>query len=495
VTASIASRIAGTFARTAKACAALRDEIAASINPRSAADVRMVDQQLTIARESSSSTVFVLPLAAAAIAYANRHWVPLDRLLIWPFIVALSCMGSEIYTRLLHRSIDLTSDEGVRSRARTFVGMTIVTSFSWTLMSAFLWAPGEVLNHLFLILVLASTISGFTSLGASHFASACVAMPIYLVVQVAMLLTGSDSMDITLAFLFTGFWIIMSGLLYTNYKTRERMLRLEMERGGLINDLRHAKADSDQARDRAETASHAKSAFLANMSHELRTPLNAILGFSEIIHTRALGAAAINQYAEYGGFIHDSGKHLLALINDILDLAKIEAGRLSLREEEVDLRRLIADATQMLTVKADAAEILLTADTAANLPNVYADERALRQIVVNLLSNALKFTPPSGHISAFAQVMPNGEISFGVSDNGVGIEPEDQLKVFESFGQGRHDAVIADQGTGLGLPIVKGLAEAHGGRVVLESAAGRGTRVTITLPAERIRERRSAAAA
>src|SRR6185503_11419650 len=123
------------------------------------------------------------------------------------------------------------------------------------------------------------------------------------------------------------YWIIMIGLLYANYKTREHILRLEAERGPLIEDLRRAKMESDRARDRAETASRAKSAFLANMSHELRTPLNAILGFSEIIHTRALGANSINQYSEYGGFIHESGKHLLTLINDILDLAKIEAGR------------------------------------------------------------------------------------------------------------------------------------------------------------------------
>jgi signal transduction histidine kinase len=242
-----------------------------------------------------------------------------------------------------------------------------------------------------------------------------------------------------------------------------------------------------------EIASRHKSQFLANMSHELRTPLNAILGFSEIIHTRALGAAAASQYAEYGGFIHDSGKHLLTLINDILDLAKIEAGRLALREEEVSLARLISESVQMLSMRALAGKIRLTANTPAGLPNVLGDERALRQIILNLLSNAMKFTPQHGEVLVFAEI--NGDIKFGVADTGIGIELDDQARVFESFGQGRHDAVIADRGTGLGLPIVKGLAESHGGSVALESTPGRGTRVTVTLPAGRIRERRTSAAA
>jgi two-component system cell cycle sensor histidine kinase PleC len=487
--------MSGLASRTAAMWSQLAHELATSIDPRSESDVRLVDQQIAFARQSSWTTSYILPVAAAAICYANRAWVPVDRMVIWTVLVTVACLGCDYYFYRMLKRIDPHSPEGVRKRARTFVATTIITSSAWGILVVLLWAPNEPINHMFLILVIASTISGWSSLGASHLASAFASMPIYLAVQIGMPLTSSNSIDHMLAILCGGFWLIMSGLLYTNYQTRTRILRLESERGSLIADLRHAKSESDRARERAETASHAKSAFLANMSHELRTPLNAILGFSEIIHTRALGTAAINQYAEYGGFIHDSGKHLLALINDILDLAKIEAGRLTLREDEVDLSRLAVEATQMLAIKAQDGRIALSADVDPRLPNVYADERALRQIIVNLLSNALKFTPPQGTVTVFAHVASDGAIAFGVIDSGVGIESEDQARVFESFGQGRHDAVIADQGTGLGLPIVKGLALAHGGDVVLESAPGRGTRVTITLPAERIRERRTTVAA
>ena len=224
------------------------------------------------------------------------------------------------------------------------------------------------------------------------------------------------------------------------------------------------------------------------MSHELRTPLNAILGFSEIIKTRAFGES-IDQYAEYGSYIHGSGQHLLTLINDILDLAKIEAGRMTLREDDVDIVRLIEDCVEMMNVRAQQAGVKLAITVESGFPLVYADERALRQIIVNLLSNSIKFTPLGGVITSFAKRSVDGRPSFGVSDTGIGIAPEDYRRVFESFGQGRHDAVQADKSTGLGLPIVKGLAEAHGGAVLLDSEPGRGTTVTVLLPTTRVRVR------
>jgi len=190
---------------------------------------------------------------------------------------------------------------------------------------------------------------------------------------------------------------------------------------------------------------------------------------------------------EYAGLIHSSGHHLLALINDILDLAKIEAGRWKLEEAELDLHRIAEEALALVAWRAKDNDAALENRIDPELARLYADERAIKQILLNLLSNAVKFTPAHGRVTAFADLDPRGNLVLGVSDTGVGISEADQTRVFDSFGQGKHDIAIADKGTGLGLAIVKGLAEAHGGRVALSSEIGKGTRVTVTMPAARVR--------
>ena len=284
-----------------------------------------------------------------------------------------------------------------------------------------------------------------------------------------------------LALLYIGYAAQMAKQIHA---TARDMLLLRNDKNDLITALAGAKIESDTARARAEAASLAKSQFLANMSHELRTPLNAILGFSEIIASQHI-QSDVAKHREYAGLIHSSGHHLLMLINDILDLAKIEAGSLVLREVELDFDRLFDEAHVLMTPKALQGTCTLVKQISADFPRVLADERATKQVLLNLLSNAVKFTRPGGTITSFARLEEDGRIAFGVSDTGVGIAKEDQERVFEKFGQGRHDVVTADKGTGLGLAIVKGLADAHGGTVTLESRVGEGTTVTIRLPAER----------
>jgi signal transduction histidine kinase len=180
---------------------------------------------------------------------------------------------------------------------------------------------------------------------------------------------------------------------------------------------------------------------------------------------------------------------LLALINDILDLAKIEAGRWKLEEAEQDLRNIAEDAMQLVQWRAKDNGATLENGIAEHTPLVWGDERALKQILLNLLSNAVKFTPEHGRVTAFAFLDDDGGLVFGVRDTGVGIAPEDQQRVFDSFGQGKHDVAIADKGTGLGLAIVKGLTESHGGHVSLQSEVGKGTTVSVHLPPQRVRNR------
>ncbi|HEY2444805.1 MAG TPA: ATP-binding protein [Rhizomicrobium sp.] len=231
-------------------------------------------------------------------------------------------------------------------------------------------------------------------------------------------------------------------------------------------------------------ASRAKSEFLANMSHELRTPLNAILGFSEMLKSPKFR----DKSEEYPDIIHSSGRYLLSLINDILDLSKIEAGKYELRDSNIRVPDLVRDCVSLMQPKAESAGIALRADAPLTLPMIHSDLRSLRQILLNLLSNAVKFTRPGGQVTISAFVVESGEFCLQVSDTGVGIAPEDQARVFESFGQARHDVVLENQGTGLGLPIVRGLVEAQGGRVTLESAVNRGTTLRVFLPSFRLRE-------
>ena len=470
-------------ARLLSGLRALEAAAAMSLAPSSAADARLVAEQLAIARAGSRSTTYLLPVGALLIAIAESPWVAPWRSVVWLGLLCASVAAGEIVNRRCERQTS-TSPRAVAGRARIITATALVQAIVWCLMVPFLW-PGDVNSgQTLLFLVVACTLSGWTSMGAVHFANGALAMLVYLVTLVAMPIVGGFELGMFLAALSAAFWCIMAALFNTNYRTREKMLRLADERGELVEKLQRAKDDSDRARHRAESASRAKSAFLANMSHELRTPLNAILGFSEIIQAGA--AANEAQAREYAGYINGSGKHLLALIGDILDLAKIEAGRLALQETEVAIAPAIDAAVMLMSPRAQAGGLSVDVQIESGFPGLLADERAVRQIFDNLLSNAIKFTPPGGEVTVFARRGGDGAASFGVADTGVGIAQEDLPRVFESFGQGRHDAVVADRGTGLGLPIVRGLAEAMDGRVDLDSAPGRGTRVTVTLPVARV---------
>ena len=246
-------------------------------------------------------------------------------------------------------------------------------------------------------------------------------------------------------------------------------------------NLRKARDELAAARDIAVDADRTKTQFFANMSHELRTPLNAILGFSELL---ALDVFAPKR-EEYAHLIHNAGAHLLSLVNDLLDLSRIEAGKLELRIEPIDLAALVEECAETVAARARTRELRIVRTVSWGLPQVNADRRALTQILLNLLTNAIKFSMPGGAVEVFAYTSPVGDVVFGVRDEGVGIAEDEQAHVFERFGQARQNTT-AEKGTGLGLPIVRGLAEAHGGKVTLESKLKQGTRVTITLPAARI---------
>jgi len=235
-----------------------------------------------------------------------------------------------------------------------------------------------------------------------------------------------------------------------------------------------------EARDTALGASRAKSQFLANMSHELRTPLNAIIGFSEVM-TREMFGSLGPRYQEYSRLIHESGAHLLELINSVLDMSKIEAGKFELAEELVDLEETAQGAVRFLKIAAERTGVALTLEVAPGARLVFADRRAVKQILVNLLSNGVKYTPPGGEVAVMAKAVGSG-IEIVVRDTGTGISSADLQRLGKPFEQVENVQTRAKEGTGLGLALVKSLAEMHGGSAVLESVLGEGTTVTVRLP-------------
>jgi len=251
---------------------------------------------------------------------------------------------------------------------------------------------------------------------------------------------------------------------------------------GRIN-LRQAHDELAEARDAAIRANLSRTMFFASMSHELRTPLNAILGFAEMQQHEIFAAKRV----EYAKLIHASGEHLLALVNDLLEISRMDAGKLDLVEERIALAPLIAECIEMIRPRATAARLRLVSKIAPQLPDVMADRRALRQVLLNLLSNAVKFSESGGCIEVSGQRMASGQIALRVRDEGVGIADDEQALVFQPFKQTK-SSKRSHEGTGIGLPIVKGLVEAHGGRVSLQSELGRGTSVFVFLPAGRVCE-------
>jgi two-component system, cell cycle sensor histidine kinase PleC len=459
-------------------------EIWRSVWP-SADDAWLTLAELQLTRRVTRYGGLAIAAAAFAVAEGCAQWVDWDTRMSWWLAVTVTAVVLHATGMRLERQPVNTLAE-IRARASWQVSFSIVVMIVWCSMGLWLRASQSAANHMLIVTVLSASLAAAVSIGAAQPAGCFAAILVhafFLLVPIVISPLPSDRILASASLAFVAIMTIQSVALHKSIK---RMLTLEHERADLVESLRLAKQESDRERLRAAVAGRTKSQFLSNMNHELRTPMNAILGFSELITQKAFGGA-VDKYAEYGEIIHQSGRNLLRLIDDMLDLAKIEGGRLSLRESEVDIARLLAAIYDENEVRAAAAQLSLVKKVQAGLPHIDADERALQQILANLVSNALKFTPPGGCVTLFAQLEGDGRLAFGVDDTGIGIAEDEQRQVFARFGGGRHDVATADKGTGLGLAIVKGFAEAHDGEVRLKSALGVGTCVAVIMPVGRLK--------
>lgn len=250
--------------------------------------------------------------------------------------------------------------------------------------------------------------------------------------------------------------------------------------------LEASNAELASAKQKAEVASRMKTEFLANVSHELRTPLNSIIGFSEMIDNEAHGPIGNDRYRSYIRDIHTSGIHLLGVVNDILDISKIEVGEFELQEDDVDVAEIIDSSFRVVGERASRAGLRLTCDISPSLPMLRGDARRLRQVLLNLLSNSLKFTASGGSVTVRADRGRDGGLTVSVCDTGIGIAPQDMERAMTPFGQVDGRLSRNYEGTGLGLPLAKSLIELHAGRFLIESAVGKGTTVRLEFPSARM---------
>jgi two-component system cell cycle sensor histidine kinase PleC len=357
---------------------------------------------------------------------------------------------------------------------------------AWALIVVQLLQSPEPNAHSFALIVVMLVAGMIAMMGSAIPAAVGAGLMPMMVAIVALFSAGSRRDLLILSLLCGGVLAYFIALANRLHRTALAGLSYQAEKDALIAELEQAKLNSDEARRRAEGANLAKSRFLATMSHELRTPLNAILGFSEVMKAELFGALNVPTYKEYAGDIHSSGQHLLMLINEILDLSRVEAGRYELKEESVSLPGVVDECRHLLALRAKNKSIAIIEVIEDKLPRIWADERAIRQVMLNLLSNAIKFTPQGGEVTIKVGWTTAGGQYLSVRDNGPGI-PEDEIPiVLSSFGRGAMAQKNAEEGSGLGLPIVRGLVELHGGEFKLQSKVREGTEVIVIIPPERV---------
>ncbi len=456
-----------------------RDRLTSTTGTRATFDYELLRK---FADNRVSASLMIL-LLVGTIGFMSSFWTGAVNAGIWT--VAVLVIHAVTVTKCRQFLASAQAGMNLRAWQMRFIILDLFYGLAWMYnLIGPVGADEQSSTFMLFIMLLIVAVSSMlaSSLPVAAFAAT---MPVTFAVALNFVLLGTLQNYILaiMALVAQGYFMLLIQRLYS---AGVATLIARAEKDALIGELEEAKENAEQARRRAEDASIAKSQFLAQMSHELRTPLNAILGFSEVMKTEAFGQHAVPAYREYSNDIHTSGQHLLNLINEVLDLSRIEAGRYELHEEAVSLSAVVEDCHHLLRLRAENRGISIHQVFEPNLPRLWADERAIRQVCLNLLSNAVKFTPPGGDVWLKVGWTAAGGQYMSVKDTGPGIPEEEISIVLSKFGQGSNAIKSAEQGTGLGLPIAKNLIEIHGGTFTLKSKVRIGTELIATFPPERV---------
>jgi two-component system cell cycle sensor histidine kinase PleC len=425
-----------------------------------------------------------IPLLAVIFSLASMFWAPVVQASVWlaavitmKFVMIAACRRFLAAPRGEMR-VDQWQD--------VFIWIELATGIAWGGMAVVGLGTPHALRHVFILSSLLVLLAIRLTFASSVMTILYVGTIPMTVAVCARLIMQGHPFYMAMAAMAVGLHVYFIFLAKGLNSTALAMLEFRAEKDALIAEVEEEKSISDEARRRAEAANVAKSRVLATMSHELRTPLNAILGFSEVMKCELLGPMQNKSYLEYAGNIHDSGRHLLQLINEILDLSRIEAGRYELQEETLRLSEIVEDCNRLLSLRAESKGLTVALEFDKGLEPIWADERAIRQICLNLMSNALKFTPRGGRITLAVSGTADGGQMLTVKDTGPGIPKEEIPRVMQAFGQGSLAHETAEGGTGLGLPIVQNLVNLHGGAFELRSELRKGTEAVVCLPKGRV---------